>query len=186
MTTTSKLVHNFYFSDDRPTFSSESPEGLPRMLSLGSDLSPERLEQLVTSSANLENFKHGVTQTMEDMNADGVELDARSLSSPQDKRNLEKVLQVGIMDRYLAKTKRWPHALRLSLNTSAGFIPTCSYVLHIIKIFNVECQGVVQSCILRCNSGIQSSDKLYSPARRLCLLLLLLLVKNYILLGPKF
>ena len=67
------------------------------MLSLGADLSAGRLAQLATSPAALDNFTQSVKRTMKETNADGVELVATSISSATDKRNLEEVLQVGVM-----------------------------------------------------------------------------------------
>ena len=83
-----------FVSDANTTYSTNRPESLRKILSLGSDLSSGRLAQLVTSTAALENFKYSIRRTMKETSADGVEIDARWISSSKDKQNLEKVIQV--------------------------------------------------------------------------------------------
>ena len=94
-TSPAKIQPHHIFSDAATTYSTNGPEGLRRILSLGSDLSSSRLAQLGTSTAALENFKYSVRRAMKEVSADGVEIDARWISSWKDKHNLERVLQVG-------------------------------------------------------------------------------------------
>ncbi|XP_037094028.1 uncharacterized protein LOC119113905, partial [Pollicipes pollicipes] len=88
-----KLDDDFGIVDGSATYEGIRRPGLKKIISLGADLSSNRLAQLVTSSGGLDNLAESVKQKLRDADVDGVEVNADSVSSRKDVKNLQTVLQ---------------------------------------------------------------------------------------------